>query len=212
MISIHVTSPEQNQPRLTCRLVRQWCALFGRRQPSHVAGCTSCRVYFATAQSLEETLRRDASEASAEAFSASSALERNILRAVRSSAMKPENTRGSFTVRTWAVGALGALAAFVALLATFVTLDRDSTSRAQPRLAETPTSEEAAAIIETVETISSELVDSVIPSAGKLVSQNPLQQELGLVYSDMRSALDFLKMNFLPTVPANAEPAEMQRI
>ncbi len=212
MISINVTSPEENHPRLTCRIVRQWCAIFGDHQPAHVAGCSSCRAYFVTAHSLEKTLRRDAPQVSAEAFTASPALERNILRAVRISATSPVNSRRALPIRAWAIGAFGAVATVVAVVAAFITLDRDSTSRVQPRLAEAPTAEEAAVIIDTVETLSSELVESVIPSAGQLVSKNPLQQELGLVYSDMRSALDFLKLNFLPTVPANAEPAQAQRI
>jgi hypothetical protein len=212
MISINVTSPEANQPRLTCRIVRQWGAIFGEHQPGHVAGCTSCQAYFSAAQSLEKTLRSDAAQVSAEAFTASPALERNILRVVRISATNPVDSRRSFPIRAWAIGVFGAVAAVMAVVAAFVTLDRDSTSRVQPRLAETSTTEEAAVIIDTVETLSSELVDSVIPSAGEFVSKNPLQQELGMVYSDMRSALDFLKLNFLPTVSANAEPAEAQRI
>ena len=209
MISINVTASSENQPRLACRFVRQWCAIFSDRRPSHVAACTSCRAYFAASRSLEETLRRDAPDISSEAFATSGALEQNILRAVRISARKPENSRRSFPGRTWTVGALGAIAAVVAV---FVTLDRNSTSRVETRLVESSTAEDAAVIIDTVETLSSELVDSVIPSAGMLVSKNPLQQELGLVYSDMRSALDFLKLNFLPTTPANAEPAQAQRI
>ena len=212
MISINVTSPEETRPRLTCRVVRQWCAIFSDQQPGHVDACASCQAYFAASRSLEETLRLNASEFRADAFTAPPELERNILRAVRISAAQPQEPRRSFPGRSWAVGALGAIAALVAIVATFVTLDRDSSSGVQPRVAEASTAEEAAVIIDTVETLSSELVESVIPSAGELVSKNPLQQELGLVYSDMRSALDFLKMNFLPSVPANAEPAQAQRI
>jgi hypothetical protein len=75
--------------------------------------------------------------------------------------------------------------------------------------AETPdtiAATEAAVIVDAVETFSNRLVDSVIPSAGKLVAQNPLQEEIGSVYSDMRSALDFLALNFLPASTTRAEP------
>ena len=208
MISINVPSSSE-PPLLACRFVRQWCAIFNEQRSGHVAACTSCQTYFAASRSLEETLRQDASEVGFDTFTASPALERNILRAVRLSAPEPENVRRSFPGRTWAVGALGAIAAVVAV---FVTLDRDATSRVEPRLAEASTAEEAAVIIDTVETLSNELVGSVIPSAGMLVSKNPLQQELGMVYSDMRSALDFLKLNFLPTTPTSTEPAQAQRI
>ena len=44
--------------------------------------------------------------------------------------------------------------------------------------------------------------NSVVPSAQTLVADNPLQHELDSVYSDTRSALDFLALNFLPTAPA----------
>jgi hypothetical protein len=209
MTSINAPSSGANRPRLVCRFVRQWCAIFSDHPPHHVVSCASCQAYFAASQTLDETLRRNAPVVTSEAFATSGDLERNILRAVRASATTQENSRRSFPRRTWALGGLGALAAVVAVL---VTLDRDATSGTRPLLAEASTAEEAAVIIDTVESLSTELVDSVIPSAGALVSKNPLQQELGLVYSDMRSALDFLKLNFLPTIPANAEPAQSQRI
>jgi hypothetical protein len=75
----------------------------------------------------------------------------------------------------------------------------------QVRGPEPSTAEQTAAILETVETLSTQLMESVIPRAGGIVSTNPLQEELGLVYSDMRSALDFLALNFLPTAPPSSE-------
>jgi anti-sigma factor RsiW len=212
MISINATSPAENPPRFTCRVVRQWCAISGHQRLRHIAACTSCQAYFAASQSWEDALRRDATDVIAETLTTSAALEQNILRAVRLSAMRPENSRRFFPGRTWAVGALGAIAAAMAVVAAFVTLNPGSTPGMQPRLAEASTAEEAAVIIDTVETLSSELVESVIPSASQMVSKNPLQQELGMVYSDMRSALDFLKLNFLPSVPTNSEPVRAQRI
>jgi hypothetical protein len=44
--------------------------------------------------------------------------------------------------------------------------------------------------------------NSVVPKAQTLVVDNPLQHELDSVYSDTRSALNFLALNFLPTTPA----------
>jgi hypothetical protein len=46
--------------------------------------------------------------------------------------------------------------------------------------------------------------NSVAPSAQTLVADNPLQHELDSVYSDTRSALNFLALNFLPTFPATS--------
>jgi len=42
------------------------------------------------------------------------------------------------------------------------------------------------------------LQNDVAPLANSLAQENPLQQEIGAVYSDAQSALQFLAMNFLP--------------
>jgi hypothetical protein len=95
-----------------------------------------------------------------------------------------------------------------------VLLNRHSTP-GQPREGiEAVAANESAVILSTVEAMSTQLVDTVIPAAGEFVAHNPLQEELGLVYSDVRSALDFLALNFLPTAaaPQNSTTPPTRRI
>ncbi|MEO6244258.1 MAG: hypothetical protein ABIQ12_02375, partial [Opitutaceae bacterium] len=49
-----------------------------------------------------------------------------------------------------------------------------------------------------VGTLSRRLVETVIPTAGEFAANNPLRQEFDAIYSDARSAVGFLALNFLP--------------
>jgi hypothetical protein len=158
-------------------------------------------VYFQAVDALDNALRREAIGSNRAGFAANSILERDILRAVRSADPKrraPSRRPNGI----WAAGLLSAAAA-TAVVALWPGPGHpvDSTNRQASGLA----AEDAAVIIRTVETLSTEFVDSVIPAAGGLVAENPLQRELSSVYSDMRSALDFLALNFLPDT--RVEPA-----
>ena len=121
-------------------------------------------------------------------------------RAVREAAAEPSEPARPTFGRLWTLGGLAATGALAALLIS---------ANLRPRVdehgpANLTTADGAAVVVSAVQSLSSGLVDSVIPSAGELVAENPLQRELGSVYSDVRSALDFLALNFLPTTP---EPA-----
>lgn len=207
MNSLHATPNRPDRPRLACRVIRQWCVVSEGR-PAHARSCPSCQVYFEAADRLESALRSAATHDHSEALPSSPEFERALLRATRASTSMPERLSRAPS-RTWAVGGLSAVAAIVAI-ALFVNVDQPS---APPvRVVSTSSAEEAAVILNTVESLSNGLVASVIPSAGHFVAENPLQQELGYVYSDVRSALDFLALNFLPTTGEKPPAPSQQRI
>lgn len=203
------TPPRGQSPRLVCRAVRQWCAIFTEHRPAHASSCPECEAYFQAADSLERALRRDAIIANGNGLVATSSLEQNILRAIRTSDSNVRRARPGISKAAWIGGAISAAAA-AAVIAIWPGAEPGSDS--QPRIAGTSSAEDAAAIISTVEALSTELVASVLPTAGAIVAENPLQRELGSVYSDLRSALDFLALNFLPTVSAAPSPPTTRQI
>lgn len=184
--------------RLVCRIVRQWSAISGNTHPAHATTCASCRHYFGAVQELETELRRDAARAALPVSSRGFAQQ--IIRSVREAAAEPTEEARPALRRMWTFGGLAATAALAAILIS---------ANLRPRLderapANLTTADGTVVVVSAVQSLSSGLVDSVIPSAGELVAENPLQRELGSVYSDVRSALDFLALNFLPTATAPA--------
>jgi hypothetical protein len=202
------SSASETRPPLVCRIVRQWCAV-SHTTPKHATTCASCRAYFAATDELDAALRRDAARSKARAFAPSATLEQQILRAVRSSASESTRDRSSYSSRMWALGGLCVAAAAVAIT---LALRPDASQESNARMASAGSAEDAAVILRTVESLSTQLVVSVLPSAGELVVHNPLQEELGSVYSDMRSALDFLALNFLPNTRLETPPEPQRRI
>jgi hypothetical protein len=207
MTSMNATPYRSDRPRLVCRVIRSWCAVSERR-PAHARSCPSCQAYFQAADNLESTLRKATSHTHSEVLPSSPDFEHAILRAVRTSTSVPERSRRRAPSRTWVMGGLSAVTAMVA-----IALSVNVAPPASPptRVVSTSSAEEAALILNTVESLSTELVGSVIPSAGQFVAENPLQQEIGYVYSDVRSALDFLALNFLPTTGAKPAAPEQSR-
>jgi hypothetical protein len=193
------TTSESNptiSPRLVCRVIRQGYALLDRRSGRHAAACPDCQEYFRLQESLETSLGIEA-RASRQSQPSTHTLEQNILRAVRQSQPEPEPARSRSGNRGWIVSGLAAAAAVAIAV---VSIDRrPELVRPTREVARANPSEDATVLVDAVQSISSGLTDSVIPSAGAFVAQNPMQQELGSVYSDVRSALDFLALNFLPT-------------
>lgn len=208
-----------SRPRVVCRLVRQWCAIADPANSKHVATCADCRDYFQAVNALEAGLRREAHVPSRDVIAPSAGLEREILRAVRASTAKVR----SAPVRAWRgwkpVLLGGAAAAVLAIGATFVVLNRPAMEVAMTgpqsttaiSTSNTVAAADAAMLVDAVDTLSNKLTGSVIPSAGAMVANNPLQQELGLVYADARSALDFLALNFLPRATAASAPPTRRR-
>jgi hypothetical protein len=182
--------------RLVCRVVRSARTLLADVGSGHVSTCADCRAFFRATDELELGLRRDAAAIRQSDATPSEGFERSILRAVRESTVPPPAGRSWTTA--WATGAVAVAAIAGAVYLQQRPLPVDS-------IAASPA--DAAALVDAVENFSSRFTETVIPSAGALVADNPLQRELGSVYSDARSALNFLALNFLPA-PASSSSAQ----
>mgnify|MGYP000847632041 CR=1 FL=1 len=184
--------PPSLRPRFVCRAVRHWHALSGGSS-RHATTCAECRAYFAAAAEFDLALRRGASAWRAATTPPPSAgFERRLLDAVNAPARPPRSNR----VRRFGWTAAATLAAAVA-----VVLLRPA---GQP--AGRAVGDELALLGEAVDRASRGLVETVIPTTGAFVADNPLQREFGALYADARAAVGFLAANFLP-VPAGAVPA-----
>jgi len=183
-----------------CRLVQGWVSVFGdgAAMPQrgfgsrHVATCDCCRQFFSDSATLESSLRR---EAVREIETATPGLDRRIIEAVHRSARMPSRRRSPFTV----VGLVGATAA--AALAVML-LVKSSVPVNGPALV----SAGAGAGNRATVPADGALWSGLPPAAGALLDGEPLQHEADAVYSDARSAIGFLALNFLPTVPAGLAP------
>ncbi len=184
------------EPRFRCRVARTARALVDGAGERHVLGCADCQTFFLTAESLDQELRRDASALRAAGPEPSSELAQNILRAIREEAVVSRPVR--FRKPVWAMSAI-AVAAMVAVIVL-----QWPVTPSRPMVA---TADDTEAIVQALENLSVKLTDTVIPQTGEILANNPLQKELGSVYSDARSALDFLVLNFLPAAPrSESEP------
>lgn len=179
--------------RLFCRIVRHWSS----EESAHVAACADCQRFFAASRSLESALRCDANRISVEP---DAGFEQRLLNAVRRAeaarAREESSRRGS---GLWVAGA-----ALVAVACAVFVFQRESGKIGQTEVAGGATAADAAVIVDAVQSLSDRLVETVIPSAGAMVANNPLQRELDSLQTDARSALRFLAMNFLPAAPAAA--------
>jgi predicted anti-sigma-YlaC factor YlaD len=191
------TTPS-SRPRFVCRVVRRWYAVLGAPQPGpagrgrsrHIETCADCRQFFRAGDELESALRRDAVRY---APVPPAGIERRIMQAI------DRSTRTARPARSpRALILAGSAVAAVALIAFFVKYpafpERDGTEKNR-------TAQVSDALV-VAQSISTLWQNSVVPSAQTLVADNPLQHELDSVYSDTRTALNFLALNFLPTNPA----------
>jgi hypothetical protein len=147
-------------------------------------------------------------ESNSREFDSTDDIERQIIRAVRVAATDSSDSRLRRPRRAWVMGGLEA----AAIAAIAVVFNAGPTRDARSAPGAPWSAEETVAIIQTVESLSNGLVETVLPSAGVLVVDNPLQRELEYVYADFRSALDFLALNFLPTSGDTPSPRPERRI
>jgi hypothetical protein len=157
-------------------------------------------------QDLETGLRLDAARAALPVSSPDFAPQ--IIRSVRETASEATAEAHSTLRRSWMLGGLAATAVLAAIVISTNLRPRFG----GPATTNLTTADGTAVLVSAVQSLSTGLVDSVIPSAGALVAENPLQRELGSVYSDVRSALDFLALNFLPTATQPATTAPSRQI
>ena len=185
-------------PRLACRVLRGGRALlgdgFGAR---HVAACEGCRQFFDAGDELEFQLQRAAKR---QRPPVPAGLERRIAEAVHRSA-RAEPTRRR---RSMAAGISFAAAAACVALVVFVSQ-------------KSPAPKPGAEIVSVGATPAAGIAsDSMFdrwwsglqPSAGAVLDGQPLQTEAAAVYSDARSALGFLALNFMPSVVLASAQAE----
>ena len=205
-----MSTMSSSRPRFVCRVVRRWYSVLGPTQPGPAAGgrsrhiqtCADCQQFFRAGDELESALRRDAARCAPEV---PTGLERRIMQAVEGSTRIARPARSPLALIL--AGSAVAAVALIALLVRYPAfLERDGAAKS-------PTAQvnDAMAVAQSISTL---WQDSVVPSAQTLVADNPLQHELDSVYSDTRSALNFLALNFLPTVratptlqPADAGPS-----
>ena len=174
--------------RLACRVARICCALgAGPASSAHVAGCPDCQRHFRAVAALDLGLRRAAPAARP---APAGDFEARLLSSVRA-ARAPASARAAAGERAW-FGAATA-AAFAVTLALAVYVGRPAAVPA-PRI----TPAETVAMAAAAQEFSSRMVGAVVPRAAAAVAENPLQQEIGALTSDLRSAVDFLALNFLP--------------
>jgi hypothetical protein len=193
-----MNSLSSSQPRFRCQVVRAGRALFDHAGDRHVASCPDCQAYERAAGGLEAELRREGNALRRLSPAPSAELSRRIQRAIREEGIAAESHLGRGGRAVWLAGSFAAAAA---LALAFYVQRPTSPGRSGA-------SEDAAAVVAVVEQLSVKLRDTVIPAGAEIVADNPLQRELDAVYSDARSAIDFLAMNFLPPVTtASAAPA-----
>ncbi len=194
-----------SRPRLTCRLVRGWSVLAGDptrgATARHVAACPSCREHFAAVSNLESRLRRaDPRPAHALPEGFDQRMSRAINAVMREArAAEPSRSR---PVLWWS--GLGAAVAALAVAFFLIQPAGHPKSPGETAANSDPTAEPKALVDDSValaQSLNHRFWNDVAPTATTLVRDNPLQQEVGAVYSDAQSALQFLAMNFLPVAP-----------
>ncbi|MEO7414297.1 MAG: hypothetical protein ABIZ81_13170 [Opitutaceae bacterium] len=186
------------RPRFVCQIVRSSRALFENTGSSHVSACADCQAYFVASHELDQNLGRAAALLRRDVPGSPPHLVRSILQAVRAEKARVEPERARSRAPMWAMGAV-VVAAAVAAFYFQRPMQFNSTA--------TSSEDAAIAVVDAVETLSVRLTETLIPATGAMVANNPLQRELGSVYSDARSALNFLALNFLPpTSVSNPSP------
>lgn len=183
------SNPEDS--RFVCRVVRFWNSADGASASHHVATCADCQRYFASCHDLDSALRGDAVQQRQEV---PAGLESRIIRAVNAStvpAARPTRTQTGLLVFA------GAAAAVAFAVVQFGPRFFPGHPAADPAVVALVASTD-----EAVPPMPTWLANP--PSARELLEKNPLQKEVDCVYSDARSAVNFLAKNFLPNTP---EPA-----
>jgi len=183
------------RPRPMCRLVQGWVSVFGDGEAAprrgfgsrHAATCDCCRQFFNGCATLESSLRREAVRENADV---TPGLDRQIIEAVHRSARVPSRRRSP-------------LAAFVLVGATAAAALAVMFLLKSPALINGPVLASAGSAAGNSTDLSAGGAgwSELPPAAGAILDGEPLQHEADAVYSDARSAIGFLALNFLPSVP-----------
>ena len=193
------TDSVSDRPRFVCRMVQGWVAVLGDgRDPRpgsagarHVAGCAGCSLFFHTGKHLDTSLRRAAATG---AEPVTPGLDQRIIRALQHRPRAAERPLPR-------VGPGSLLLAGAAAVAGLVTLIIRESSVPGNEVGTSPTVA-AVASAPAAESV----LERLQPGAAALLEGAPLQQEAAAFYSDARSALGFLALNFLPAPVEEAAP------
>lgn len=196
------SSPSPSRPsrsvRLYCRVVRTFSA--SGQTSRHVETCADCRRYFQASAQLDAALRRDAVRFTPPA---PVGLERGIMQAIHAATPLSKSAQTPSARAGWWAGISVAVAAVIALAVGLVQPPSSRPAQPNPQTSVAMTENTAPASDEsTVE----RLWNTFVPPAQKIATAEPLQDELDAVYSDTRSALDFLAANFFPSAALRGQP------
>lgn len=191
--------------RLSCRLVRMFSA--SGQSSRHAEACADCQRYFQASAQLDAVLRRDAIRF---APAAPSGLEHGIMQAIHAamppSEMARPRARQNSSRAGWWAGISVALAAVIALAVGLVQPPASQATHPNSP-AGVAVTENANAAAPSDESTVQRLWNTFVPPAEKIATAEPLQDELDAVYSDTRSAIDFLAANFLPSAALRTQSA-----
>lgn len=200
-----VSSRSSASVRLSCRLVRMFSA--SGQNSRHAETCADCRRYFQASARLDAALRRDAVRF---APPAPAGLERGIMQAIHAALPPSERARPRARQNSnragWWAGISVAVAAVIALAVGLVQPPTSPTAHPNPQ-AGVAVAENANGAALSDESTVQRLWNAFVPPAEKIATAEPLQDELDAVYSDTRSAIDFLAANFLPSTALRTQPA-----
>ncbi len=188
-------------PRFVCRAVRGWISVFGDATAGaaggfgsrHVETCEACQRFFAASHDLDLSLRRAAAGRTRDI---PAGLDQRIIHAVNSSPRALHRLAGP-SVWLMVAGAAASVA-----LAVFL-LPRQPAAQKPEAIASTQTEEPINAAY-----APRHIWNSLMTGSDALVEQNPVQDEVDAVYSDTKSALRFLSMNFIPSDPQKSADEE----
>jgi hypothetical protein len=185
--------------RWSCRWLRLRASVFGRDDrvtpsSSHLAHCPDCQAYFAAQQHLTTQLRQHAAQ---QGKVPPAGLETRIIHAVARAT--PAARRRP--VIGLPMGVLAGAAAAVAMALWF------AGGGVWPGRAHDQVIADRRAATDRVgnEALPAPSLTALTAPVEQLLQQNPLQDEVDHVYSDARSAVRFLAMNFLPN--SSVDPA-----
>ncbi len=191
----------------TCQVIRFWSCVRHHDAPPtrHLEHCKDCRRFFVSREQFQLDLRNDARRTAAPP----SGIEDRILQALDHSE-RP-------VVRQPRRSAVTASLAVCVVLLGLTTLWQlsllpspgNSTSTGEDYAVE------VAALVAAVRAMPSDLRRTLEAPTAQLVQDNSLGREVQNVYSDAKSALDFLAANFLPAawpaLPANRGNRDLPR-